>query len=115
MFYLDRPRESETERLTHTHVSVSFKKMQQTSTADMLDLAVQHIKGLQNQIQVSMNALPYTTTTFITIINLLIKIIKLNFVFVESEPRPCKLHMFFQQARDVLDSYPLVWCTYKPE
>ena len=29
--------------------------LQQTSYADMLDLAVQHIKGLQNQVQVRYN------------------------------------------------------------
>ena len=31
--------------------------MQQTSYADMLDLAVQHIKGLQNQVQVCKSTL----------------------------------------------------------
>ncbi|CAM8983594.1 unnamed protein product [Rhodiola kirilowii] len=47
------------ERERRTRISGKLKKLQelvpnmdkQTSYADMLDLAVQHIKGLQNQVQ----------------------------------------------------------------
>jgi hypothetical protein len=35
---------------------------QQTSTADMLDLAVEYIKDLQEQVQVQENYIPYINT-----------------------------------------------------
>ena len=37
---------------SNTHLFLFFKMWQQTSTADMLDLAVDHIRGLQGELQV---------------------------------------------------------------
>ncbi|XP_052110389.1 transcription factor bHLH128 [Arachis duranensis] len=56
------------ERERRTRISGKLKKLQelvpnmdkQTSYADMLDLAVQHIKGLQTQVQVRKNILVFT-------------------------------------------------------
>nr|WGW17424.1 bHLH transcription factor bHLH128 [Betula platyphylla] len=82
------------ERERRTRISGKLKKLQdlvpnmdkQTSYSDMLDLAVQHIKGLQNQVQITLSTVRFSYSNSLLAVLTDLQSHDPNPVFIDRDP-----------------------------